>query len=45
MYIINILVVDRGIPPQHIDQLSLISARLHAAGLKVDAPKCRFGLN
>ena len=29
---------------KHIGQLIIIFVRLHAAGLKVDAPKCSFGL-
>ena len=30
---------------KHIYQIIVIFARLRAAGLKVNAPKCMFGLN
>ena len=41
-YIKNILVLDRGSFYLHIDHLRVIFARLHAAGLKSDSPKCSF---
>ena len=43
-YIDDILVLDKGIFSRHIDQIRVIFASLRAAGLKVNAPKCSFGL-
>ena len=44
-YIDNLLVLVKGIFSQHIDKLIFLFNRLWAAGLKVNAPKCKFGLN
>ena len=41
----DILVLIKGIFENHKDHLRIIFCRLHAAGLKFNAPKCRFGLN
>ena len=43
-YINDILVLGRDIFEKHIEQLIIIFGRLRAAGLKVNAPKCSFGL-
>ena len=42
-YINNILVLRKGIFPQHIDQLKSIFDRLCILGLKFNVPECRFG--
>ena len=42
-YIINILVLGKGIFPQHIDQLKSIFDRLCNVGLKFNVPECIFG--
>ena len=44
-YIDYILVLGKGVPPQHIDPLSCISPRIIIAGLKVNAQICTLGLN
>ena len=43
-YIGDIIVLRRVCFTKHIDQLRIIFGRLHAAGLKVNAYKCVFGL-
>ena len=40
----DILVLREDSFEKHIDQLRIIFGRLRAAGLKVNAPKCSFGL-
>ena len=45
MYIYDILVFIRDWFKNHIDQLRIIFGRFHAAGLKVNSPKCSFWLN
>ena len=44
-YIYDILVLGKVSFENHIDRLIVIFSRLRAAGLKVNAPKCSFGLN
>ena len=44
MYIDDILVFCKDSFENHIDHLRIIFRRLRAAGLKVNAPKCSFGL-
>ena len=44
-YIGDILVFSKDSFEKHIGQLKIIFWRLRAAGLKVNAPKCSFGLN
>ena len=43
-YIDDILVLGKDTFEKHIEQLRIIFGRLRAAGLKVNAPKCSFGL-
>ena len=43
-YIDDILVLGKVSFENHIDRLIVIFSRLRAAGLKVNAPKCSFGL-
>ena len=43
-YIDGILVLIKCIFENHIDRLKMIFVRLRAAVLKVNAPKCSFGL-
>ena len=43
-YINDILVLCKDIFEKHIYQLIIIFSRLRAAGLRVNAPKCSFGL-
>ena len=43
-YIDYILVLSKYIFENHIGQIRIISGRLCATGLKVDAPKCSFCL-
>ena len=43
-YIDDIIVLRYYIFENHIDQLRMLFGRLRAAGLKVNAPKCSFGL-
>ena len=43
-YIYDILVLGKDRFENHIEQLRIISERLHAAGLKSNAPKCSVGL-
>ena len=40
----DILVLSKDSFEKHIGQLKIIFSRLRAAGLKVNAPKCSFGL-
>ena len=44
-YTNDILVLGKYIFENHIKQMRIIFGRLRAAGLKVNAPKCSFGLN
>ena len=44
-YIGDIIVLSKDIFENHIDQLIIILRRLRAAGLKVNAHRCSFGLN
>ena len=44
-YIYDIIVLIKDSFENHIDQLIIILWRLRTAGLKVNAPKCSFGLN
>ena len=44
MYIDDILVLIKHSFENHIDQVIIITFRLRGAGLKVNAPKCGFGL-
>ena len=44
IYIDYILVLSKDILKNHIEQLRIIFGRLSAASLKVNAPKCSFGL-
>ena len=44
MYINDILVLSKDIFEKHIGHLRIIFGRLHAAGLKVNAPTCSFVL-
>ena len=44
-YIDDVLVVKRGTYKEHLEQLDEIFRRCRKAGLKVNAEKCRFGLN
>ena len=43
-YFYNILVLIKNSFSNHIEQLSIIFVRLRAAGLKINAPNCSFGL-
>ena len=43
-YIDYLLVLGKDIFEKNIGQLRIIFGRLRAAGLKVNAPKCSFGL-
>ena len=43
-YINDILVLSKKIFSKHIYQLRVTFTRLRTAGLKFNAPKCRFGL-
>ena len=43
-YIDDILVLSKDCFRNHIEQLRIIFGRLHAAGLKFNAPKCSFWL-
>ena len=43
-YIDDIIVLGKDSFENHIDHLRIIFGRLHAAGLKVNAPKCSFCL-
>ena len=43
-YINDILVLDQDTFEKHRDQLIILSRRLHAAGLNVNAPQCSLGL-
>ena len=43
-YIDDILVLSKYFFVNHIEQLIMISGRLSASGLKVNAPKYSFGL-
>ena len=44
-YVDDILVLGKDRFEKHIEQTRIIFGRLRAAGLKVNAPKCSFGLN
>lgn len=44
-YIDDILVIKRGTFDEHLEQLKEIFRRCRKAGLKINAEKCRFGLN
>ena len=44
MCINDILVLGKDIFKNHIDQMRITFGRLRAAGLKVNTPKCSFGL-
>ena len=44
MYIDDILVLSKDIFEKHIGQLRIIFCRMCAEILKVNAPKCSFGL-
>ena len=44
MYIDDILVLSKDCFRNHIEQLEMIFGRLRAAVLKINAPKCSFGL-
>ena len=44
MYIDDILVLNKDNFEKHMGNPRIIFDRLHAAGLKVNAPKCSFGL-
>ena len=43
-YIYDILILSKDYFRNHIDQLRIIFGRLRAASLKVNAPKCSFGV-
>ena len=43
-YIDDILVLGKDSFENHIEHPRIIFGRLRAAGLKVNAPKCNFGL-
>ena len=43
-YIDDILCISKGTFAEHLDQLKEIFNRFKQAGLKVNAPKCSFGL-
>ena len=43
-YVDDILVLIKDIFSKHKEQLSIIFGKLRAVGLKVNAPKCSFGL-
>ena len=45
MYNNDILVLGKVSFYQHIEQLRVIFASLRSAGLKINAPNCRFGSN
>ena len=40
----NIIILGKDLFKNHMEQLSIIFGRLHAAGLKVNYPKCSLGL-
>ena len=40
----DILVLSKDSFENHIERLRIISGRLRTAGLKLNAPKCSFGL-
>ena len=44
-YIDDILVIKRGSFDEHLQQLEEVFGRCQKAGLKMNAEKCRFGLN
>jgi hypothetical protein len=44
-YIDDILVIKRGTFDEHLEQLEEIFRRSQRAGIKMNAEKCRFGLN
>ena len=44
-YIDDILVIKRGSFDEHLQQLEEVFDRCQKAGLKMNAEKCRFGLN
>ena len=44
-YIDDIIVLGKDSFENHIHQLIIIFGRMSNAGLKVNAPKCSFGLN
>ena len=44
IYIDDILILSKYSFEKHIEHLIIIFGRLHAAGLKVNAPKYSFGL-
>ena len=44
-YTNDILVLGKDSSENHIEQLIIIFGKLHAEALKVNAPKCSFGLN
>ena len=44
-YIDDILVIKRGTFDEHLEQLGEIFRRSQKAGIKMNAEKCRFGLN
>ena len=44
-YIDGILVLNKDCFRKHTEQMIMILGRLRASGLKVNAPKCSFGLN
>ena len=44
-YINDIIVLNKNSFEKHIGQMRIIFVRMRAAGLKVNAPKCSFGLN
>ena len=44
-YINDILILGNDSFENHIEHLIIILVRLRAADLKVNAPKCSFGLN
>ena len=43
-YIDDILVLSKYCFKNHINQIMIILSRLRAAGFKVNAPRCCFGL-
>ena len=43
-YIDDILVLGKDVFENRIEQLRIIFGRLRASGLKVNVPKCSFGL-
>ena len=44
IYIYDTLVLINDCFKEHIDQLRIIFGRFRAAGLKINSPKCSFGL-